>query len=208
MKSFEKLHYVSAATFVCVMALLCLLSFKGPATSLTKIGHVRLAYLISRLPDTKNIENQLDIEKYQVELQIKATSKEIEYKTRAYESTALSEAVREDKREELRGIKLRLEEMIKNLEKQQVERRKVLMKPILVNLKKTIQQVALENRFLYVLNLDEAVSEEAMIMYAAAEDNDVTPLVLTKLQIPLTEPNPKLNVPKRSNQVNLKTGSN
>ncbi len=154
-----------------------------------KIGHCNLEILLRMMPETKAMEQELDT-----------------YRQKYAERLANQEKVMQDKYVELQELmsknppaiteeeaKAREQELIKmqtglktdsdKYERELGERQERLLNPIIEKMKKAIDEVAIGEGFMYVLNAVDA-SGTSIVLYGPKE-NDVTEKVAKKLNITL-----------------------
>ncbi|WP_019989022.1 OmpH family outer membrane protein [Rudanella lutea] len=149
-----------------------------------KLGYTSMDYLLSQVPEAKDIQNQLTIQRTQLENEAKRLEKEFQDKLQAYEKGAaqMSEVIRADREKELQGLQTRYQEFQRNAESQLQNKYQQLVNPVLQKIQKNVDAVAKENGYSYVFNLD-AGAGTAVILLVAPEENNITDIVLKKMGV-------------------------
>jgi len=174
--------------FMVAMAMLStpLLAQTTPAASgLTKIGYTNVDYVISKLPESKVMQNQIEVTKAQLDKAIGETYKEAQEKYEAYQKNGaqMTDVIRADKEKELQNLQTRIQEMQTNAQQSLQTKQQQLLEPILTKVNNAIQDVGKENGFLYILNMDAGQGTTPIILFAASEENNATNLILRKLGV-------------------------
>lgn len=149
-----------------------------------KLGYTSMDYLLSQVPEAKEIQNQLTIQKTQLENEAKRLEKEFQDKLAAYEKggAQMSEVIRADREKELQGLQTRFQEFQRNADAQLQNKYQQLVNPVIQKIQKNIDATAKENGYNYVFNLDAGAGTAVILLYAP-EDNNITDLVLKKMGI-------------------------
>ncbi|MBC6991397.1 MULTISPECIES: OmpH family outer membrane protein [Hymenobacter] len=146
-----------------------------------KIGYTSVEYILSQMPESKQIESQL--KDYSTQLRTQLDTKATEYRTKgeAYQKGAstMTDVVRADKEKELQNLQNSIQEFQQNAETSLQQKQQTLLKPALDKLQKTIDDVATENGYTYVLNSDGA----SPVLLHGPKDGDISDLVLKKMGI-------------------------
>lgn len=157
-----------------------------------KIGYTNVEAIIGQLPESKQIQADLETYKTQLSNQLQQKSKEFQEKYEAYEKgkAMMSELVRKDKETELQFMNGQIEEFQKNAEASMQKKQETLLQPVLTKVQKAIDDVANENGYSYIFNSDGGMG--LSIILHAPEKDDVTSLILKKMGvvIPATTPAP------------------
>ncbi|MCY7356007.1 MAG: OmpH family outer membrane protein [Rudanella sp.] len=171
-----------------------------------KLGYTSMDYLLSQVPEAKEIQNQLTIQKTQLENEAKRLEKEFQDKLAVYEKGAaqMSEVIKADREKELQSLQGRFQDFQRNADTQLQQKYQQLVNPVIQKIQKNVDATAKENGYNYVFNLD-AGAGTAVILLHAPEENNITDLVLKKMGItpdaktaagtpaPATTPAPKKN---------------
>ena len=173
--------------FMVLMAIVTtpLLAQTTPASGLTKIGYTNVDYVISKLPESKVMQNQLEVTKAQLDKALGETYKEAQEKYEAYQKngTNMTDVIRADKEKELQNLQTRIQEMQTNAQTSLQTKQQQLLEPILTKVNNAIQEVGKESGFLYILNMDAGQGTTPIILFAASEENNATNLILRKLGV-------------------------
>lgn len=173
--------------FVVAMAMLStpLLAQTTPASGPTKIGYTNVDYVISKLPEAKVMQNQLEVTKAQLDKALGETYKEAQEKYDAYQKNGaqMTDVIRADKEKELQNLQTRITEMQTNAQQSLQTKQQQLLEPILTKVNNAIQEVGKENGFLFILNMDAGQGTTPIILFAASEDNNATNLILRKMGV-------------------------
>ena len=173
--------------FLVVMTIITtpLLAQTTPAGGLTKIGYTNVDYINAKLPESKVMQNQLEVTKAQLDKALGETYKEAQDKYEAYQKNGanMTDVIRADKEKELANLQTRIQEMQTNAQTSLQTKQQQLLEPILTKVNNAIQEVGKENGFLYILNMDAGANSTPIILFAASEENNATPLILKKLGV-------------------------
>ncbi|GGC08011.1 MULTISPECIES: OmpH family outer membrane protein [Dyadobacter] len=173
--------------FMVLMAIVTtpLLAQTTPASGLTKIGYTNVDYVISKLPESKVMQNQLEVTKAQLDKALGETYKEAQEKYEAYQKNGanMTDVIRADKEKELQNLQTRIQEMQNNAQTSLQTKQQQLLEPILTKVNNAIQEVGKESGFLYILNMDAGQGTTPIILFAASEENNATNLILRKLGV-------------------------
>ncbi|KQS33083.1 OmpH family outer membrane protein [Dyadobacter sp. Leaf189] len=173
--------------FLVVMTLITtpLLAQTTPASGLSKIGYTNVDYILGKLPESKVMQNQLEVTKAQLDKALGETYKEAQDKYEAYQKNGanMTDVIRADKEKELQNLQTRIQEMQNNAQTSLQTKQQQLLEPILTKINNAIQEVGKENGFLYILNMDAGPGSTPIILFTATEENNATPLILRKLGV-------------------------
>ncbi|SKC20756.1 OmpH family outer membrane protein [Dyadobacter psychrophilus] len=150
-----------------------------------KIGYTNVDVVMARLPESKAMQNQLEITKSQLEKAIDESIKEFQGKADNYQKTAsqMTDLIRADKEKELENLQTRIQEMRSKAQYSLQDKQQQLMAPIQTKVNAAIQQVGKENAYAYIINMDGGEGTVPFILFASAEENNVTNLILEKLGV-------------------------
>jgi outer membrane protein len=162
-----------------------LLAQTTPASGLTKIGYTNVDYIIGKLPESKVMQNQLEVTKAQLDKALGETYKEAQEKYEAYQKNGanMTDVIRADKEKELQNLQTRIEEMRNNAQTSLQTKQQQLLEPILTKVNNAIQEVGKEAGFLFILNMDAGAGTTPIILFAASEENNASNLILRKLGV-------------------------
>lgn len=162
-----------------------------------KIGYTSVEYVLSQMPESKQIESDLKAYNSQLEAQLKSKYQEYQTKGEAYQKGAatMTDLVKADKEKELQGLQQSIQEFQRSAEQSLQQKQQALLKPALDKLQKNIDAVADENGYTYVLNSDGA----SPVLLHGPKDGDISDLVLKKMGItpgPKAAPTPSASAPR------------
>ena len=149
-----------------------------------KIGYTNVDYVLSQMPESKQIEADLKAYSAQLENQLKSKYQEFETKGQAYQKGAatMTDVVKADKEKELMNLRASIEEFQKNADQSLQKKQQSLMEPVLDKLQKAIDDVAKENGFTYVFNSDAGYGTTPVLLHGP-EDGNISDLVLKKMGV-------------------------
>lgn len=172
--------------FLVVMAIITtppLLAQTTPASG--KIGYTNVDYVIGKLPESKVMQNQLEVTKAQLDKAIGETYKEFQEKYEAYQKNGanMTDVIRADKEKELQNLQTRVQEMQTNAQTSLQTKQQQLLEPILTKVNNAIQEVGKESGYRFILNMDAGPGSTPIILFAASEEDNATNLILKKLGV-------------------------
>ncbi len=149
-----------------------------------KIGYTNVDYVLSQMPESKQIEADLKAYSSQLEAQLKSKYSEFETKGQAYQKGAatMTDVVKADKEKELMALRTSIEEFQKNADASLQKKQQSLMEPALDKLQKAIDDVAKENGYTYVFNSDAGFGTTPVLLHGP-EDGNISDLVLKKMGV-------------------------
>lgn len=169
---------------------------RATATTPIKIGYTSMDYLLGKVPEAKDIQNQLTIQRTQLENESQRMTKEFQEKLQVYEKggAQMSEIIRADREKELQGLQGRIQEFQKSAESTLQQKYQQLVSPVLQKIQKNIDAVAKENGYSHVFNLDAGAGTAVILLYAP-EDGNISEIVLKKMGV--TTPVAPVATPKK-----------
>jgi outer membrane protein len=181
---------------VAAAAVLALVGMSAQAQTTPKIGWTNVDYILNVMPDSKKIQNELQIQKQQLEKVLQEKSKEFEDKYKSYEKNQAtwSELIRADKEKELQTMNQSITELKQGSEQDLQNKYGKLVQPVLAKINEAINVVGKENGYTYILNMDAGANTTPIILYSGAEENNVTNLILKKLGVEPPAPQVPANV--------------
>ncbi|MDX1904576.1 MAG: OmpH family outer membrane protein [Thermonemataceae bacterium] len=170
------------------IAFFMLTTFTGFAQM--KIGYFDYGYVIMQLPEAKAADADLKAysEKLQKDLKVKEGELRAKYERLVKEGEKMAAPTREALTKEIETGQQQLQEFQQKAEADVMKKQEQLLRPINEKLEKTLQAVAKENGFTYVLR------KETLLYEPEDKTLDVSTLVLKKLGItpaPASNTNPK-----------------
>lgn len=147
-----------------------------------KVGYTNVEYVLSLLPEAKQIESELGQYEKQLSTQLESKYKDYQAKVADYQQNAesYSDVVRADKENEIVNLQTSIQEFEANAQGSLVNKRNQLLQPAFEKIGVAIEQVSKENGYTHVFNM--TASGQSILLYAREDDN-VTNLVLKKLGI-------------------------
>ncbi len=167
------------------LLLVLALTFTGlaaQAQSTMKIGYADVDYILSQMPEAKQVESELQTHNTQLQNQLQAKYQEYQQKLQSYQQSAASmvDAIRQEKETELAQLEQRIQKFQQDAQTSIQKKSSALMEPLYAKVGNTIETVAKENGYTYILNGN--VGGVDVVLYADAK-NDVSDLVLKKMGI-------------------------
>jgi len=177
-----KLHKLILTTSAC-----CLMAVSVAAQSAAlKIGYTNVDYILSRLPEAKQIESELKTHEEQLGAQLQSKMKEFEEKYKTFMETqeAMEPVIRNDKQSELQTLQTNIQNFQQEAEKSLQQKQVELLQPAYDKIQKSIDQVAKENGYTHIFSNDAG---GVPILLYATEQDDISNLVLANLGVTATE---------------------
>lgn len=114
-----------------------------------KIGHADWEYIFSRMPQYKQIENELKSYEQQLQNQLNLKAKELEVKYKAYQELPATtpDAIRKDRESEITYMQENLQKFQQEARLSMQKKENDLVAPILEKVGKAIEEVAKENGY-------------------------------------------------------------
>jgi outer membrane protein len=170
---------------------------KAQAQTSLKIGYTNVDYILSQLPEAKQIEAEYKAYEAQLQKQLQSKYQEFQQKVEVFQKNAatMAEAVRNDKQEELQNLQASIEKFQRDAEQSLQKKQLDLFQPAYDKIQKTIDVVAKENSFSHVFSSDAAGMP---VLLYAAEEHNISDLVLKKLGVtPQKQPATTTTTPKK-----------
>ena len=147
------------------------------AEAQNKLGYINTNELISTMPESLEMQTELQSYKKGLESSLAAMQAEGEKKLADYQQNeaTMSDVVKQDKIRELESIQQRILEFQQNAQESLAAKEQELITPILDKARKAIEDVAKEGNFTYIFD-----ARYGNILYAAESEN-VLSLVKAKL---------------------------
>jgi len=147
-----------------------------------KVGYTNVEYVLSLMPEAKQIESDLATHEKQLSTQLEAKYQDYQIKLDDYQQNAESytDVVRADKENELRNLQTSIQQFEANAQNSLINKRNELLQPAFEKIGIAIEQISKENGYTHVFNM--TAGGQSILLYAREEDN-VTNLVLAKLGI-------------------------
>lgn len=163
------------------MCLIGVSSLQAQSTNL-KIGYTNVDYILSKLPEVKQIESELKTHEEQLGTQLQSKMKEFEdkYKTFMEGQETMTPVIRNDKQTELQNLQTSIQKFQQEAEKSLQQKQVELLQPAYEKIQNTIDAVAKENGYTHIFSND--AGGVPILLYATDQD-DISKLVLAKLGV-------------------------
>ena len=147
-----------------------------------KVGHMDMQYVLSAMPEMKEVQSQLQTLQGQLEKQAQAKQKDFEVKYNRYvsEGQQMAEAIRVDLEKELSQMQQSAQEFATNAQQTLQQKEGQLMQPLYDKIGTAINSVAKEGGYAYVINAGVPGLD---ILYFAEPTMDVSNEVLKKMGV-------------------------
>ncbi|MBX2965001.1 MAG: OmpH family outer membrane protein [Cyclobacteriaceae bacterium] len=155
----------------------------------TKIGYADVEYIFSQMPESKQVETELQTLQAQLKKQYDAKVAEFQKKLQEYQSfgNTVPDAVRQNSERELQQLQQNIQKLEQESQENIQRKHTQLMEPVFTKVGKAIEDVAKENGFNLILT--NQVSGLDVVLYAD-DSSDISDLVLKKMGI-TPQPAPK-----------------
>lgn len=142
-----------------------------------KIGYTNVEYVLSQMPEAKQIEADLKAYETQLQNRLQAKFQEFQTKGQAFQSEyqRLSDVERADKQEELQNLQASIEKFQRDAQTSMQDKELQLLQPAYDKIQKAIDDVAAENGYTHVFR------SEALLF--ARESDEISNMVLQKMGI-------------------------
>jgi len=159
-----------------------------------KIGYTNAEYILSNMPEAKQIESELQVHEQQLSAQLEAKSKDFQTKVQDYQRTAenMIPEVRADKEQELQNLQQSIQKFQQDAQTSLQRKQAELLQPAFDKIQKAIDEVAKANGYTHVLNSGQPEMGLNILLYAREEDN-ISNLVLKQLGIEPPPPSAEEN---------------
>ncbi|MCU0415595.1 MAG: OmpH family outer membrane protein [Cytophagaceae bacterium] len=156
-----------------------------------KIGYTNVEYILSRLPEAKQIEADLKAYEKLLETQLESKYQEYQKKLEDYQAQVASglmpPSVKADKERELLNLQTSIREFEQNAEQDLQNKQVTLLEPVLKKVQDAIDKVAAANNYTYIFSSHTDFGGSAIILYAKnKEKDDISDTVLKELGVDVT----------------------
>ncbi|SDK67804.1 outer membrane protein [Catalinimonas alkaloidigena] len=154
------------------------------STKPMKFGYTNVSYILSVMPESKQIESELGTYSRQLENQLKAKAEDFQSRVENYErgQTTMTAEARANTERELQQMQTQIQQFQQEAENNLQKKQMSLLEPVTEKISKAIRSVAEENGYTYIFNSDAGLGTTQILLHAPDEDN-VTNLVLKKLGV-------------------------
>ena len=170
---------MKANTILCSVALMVLGTFAVQGQGL-KIGYTNTDYILSKLPEAKQIESELKTHREQLGAQLQSKQQEFERKYQSFidGQATMTDVVKNDVQSELQELQASIQKFASEAEKSMQNKQIQLFAPVYEKIDGGIKEVAKEKGFSHVF-------AQGVLLFATTE-NDISDLVLAKLGVETT----------------------
>ena len=149
-----------------------------------KIGYTNAEYILSNMPEAKQIETELKSYEQQLMNQLQAKSADFDKKVQEYQQTAenMIPEVRADKENELSNLQKSIQKFQQDAQASLQKKQGELLQPAFDKIQKAIDEVAKSNGYSHILNSGQPEVGLNILLYAREEDN-ISDLVFKQLGI-------------------------
>lgn len=147
-----------------------------------KIGYTNVDYILSLMPESKQIEADLTDHERQLTSQLQSKVQEFQQKMDAFQRGAetMTQLVREDKQEELRNMQASIERFQREADTSLQRKQAELLEPVYTKIQNAIDKVAKDKGYTYIFSSDAGGMP---VLLHADESHNISDDVLTSLGI-------------------------
>lgn len=148
-------------------------------TSAQKFGHFNSSSFIDGMPAVKEVEKTLDAEQSRIESTVATLNEDFQKMYQEYQQKGpqMTEADQMQKEQELQEAYQKIQQYVQVSRQELVQKQRELMAPIMQKLMTAIQEVGVENNFLYIFEEKGGLTPYV----STTKSTDITPLVKKKL---------------------------
>ncbi len=149
-----------------------------------KIGFTNAEFILTNMPEAKEIESELKSYEQQLSTQLESKSKDFQAKVAEYQKSAenMIPEVRADKEQELQSLQQSIQKFQQDAQTSLQRKQGELLQPAFDKIQKAIDEVAKENGYTFIINSGQPEVGLNILLFAD-EDHNVSNLVLKKLGI-------------------------
>ncbi len=163
---------------ITVLFVTLLFSGMGFAQSNAKIGYIDSNKILSEMPETDSLQNELKNYADYLDQQMQTMGQEYQKKVQDYQQNVagMSDLIRQTKEKEITDLQQRIQAFQASADKDLQDKQQELFSPLIQRVKDAITAVGKENGYNYILD----VGTGAVVYY---EGDDVSALVKKKLSV-------------------------
>ncbi len=168
--------------FLLAIVAFLMLGSAAIAQTTMKIGYADVDYILGQMPESKQVESELQAHNTQLQNQLQAKYQEYQQKLQAYQQGAATmvDAVKNERETELAQLEQRIQKFQQDAQASMQKKTSTLMEPLYTKVGNNIEAVAKENGYTHILN--GQVGGIDVVLYAD-EKYDISDLVLKKMGI-------------------------
>lgn len=147
-----------------------------------KIGYVDVDYILSEMPETKQVESELKVHENQLQNQLQAKMQQYQKNLADYQQNyeTMADAIRTDKERELTQMQQNIQQFQQDAQVSLQKKSSELLQPIYDKIGKAINDVAEAQNYTYILST--RVGSIDVILFAQQE-HDLSDAVLKNMGI-------------------------
>ena len=147
-----------------------------------KIGYTNVEYILSFLPETKQVQSEVQAYGTQLQNQLQSKITDFQSKADAFQKTAatMTDLIRADKQEELQNLQASIQKFQSEAQTSIAQKEQDLFKPLFEKISNAINVVAERENYSHIFSA--GVPGVEVLLYARPTD-DVSSLVLVELGI-------------------------
>ncbi|MHA8066648.1 OmpH family outer membrane protein [Aquirufa sp. ROCK2-A2] len=155
-----------------------------PLKAQIKIGFINADYILSQMPEAKQVEEDLKNTQKQYETLYQGKVKDFQDKLAVFEKLPAntSDVIKQDKEKELQNLQTSIQEFQQNSQSSLQKKQAQLLQPLLKKIEENMHAVANENAFTYVFNYDAGMGTAPILLHYPTDAN-MSDLVLKKMGI-------------------------
>ncbi len=157
-----------------------------PAKAQVKIGFINADYILSQMPEAKQVEEDLKNTQKQYETLYQGKVKDFQDKLAVFEKLnadpKTADIIKQDKEKELQNLQTSIQEFQQNSQSSLQKKQAQLLQPLLKKVEENMHAVAAENAYTYVFNYDAGMGTAPILLHYPTDAN-MTDLVLKKMGI-------------------------
>ena len=172
-----------------VSAILTLFAFTVQAQDNLKIGFVETEYILSQMPEAKQIQSELQAYQRQLMNKINATIQGFQQQAQQYQQTAgtMTEQARQEKEAELQELQQQIQQDQQQAQLSLQQKENELLEPVYEKIQNNIDDVAAANGFSHVFSSNAGGSP--ILIYVKNQDEaNISDMVLEAMGITPTSP--------------------
>lgn len=157
-----------------------------PLKAQVKIGFINADYILSQMPEAKQVEEDLKNTQKQYETLYQSKVKDFQDKLAAFEKLNANgttpDIIKQDKEKELQNLQTSIQEFQQNSQTSLQKKQAQLLQPLLKKIEENMHAVANENAYTHVFNYDAGMGTAPILLHYPTEAA-ISDLVLKKMGI-------------------------
>ena len=188
---------MTRSLFVLFTLKLAIAFSQAPVTA--KVGYADVGYIVSKLPEFKDIQDQYSEaeNKYKTEIQLRGQEFQKQYQDYVSKAQTMSDTARASAEQKLQEAQASIQNLQNEAQHSLGNFQKLLLAPLYLAVNSTIRQVAQESGFSIILS--GKIGESRLTLFQESKF-DISELVIKKLTQPANEapPVPQKTPPKKN----------